>query len=76
MLIFLINRNGAGWYKKLKREVTAICEVERRISFVDATGTPQGSPRYYNDFIYLGHDPERFKRVYSVVGDVVNKGIA
>lgn len=72
--IFLLNRTGAAWYKTLTRQVTAICEVERRISFLDATGTPQGSPRYYNDFIYLGRDPKRFKQVYSVVGDVVIKG--
>lgn len=71
--IFLLNRTGAAWYKTLIKRVTAICEVKKRISFVDASGTPQPSPRYYNDFIYLGRDPERFDRVYSAIGDVVNK---
>lgn len=69
--IFLLNRTGAAWYKTLRRQVTAVCEVEKRISFVDATGKPQGSPRYYNDFLYLGDNPTRFESLFAAVGDVV-----
>jgi len=68
--IMLLNRTGAAWYKKRKREVTAICEVDRRIAFLDESGKLQSSPRYYNDFIYLGKRPDKFESVFSAIGDV------
>jgi len=68
--IMLLNRTGAMWYKKRKREVTAICEVDRRIAFLDESGKLQSSPRYYNDFLYLGNRPDKFESVFSAIGDV------
>lgn len=68
--IILLNRTGAAWYKKLLKRVNALCEVEKRIAFIDATGEQQSSPRYYNDFIYLGKNDSVFKRVFSEIGDV------
>jgi hypothetical protein len=68
--IMLLNRTGAAWYKKSIKQVTAICEVYRRIAFLDENGNLQSSPRYYNDFLYLGTQPEKFKKVFSSIGDV------
>ena len=68
--ILLLNRTGAAWYRQLKKKVNAVCEVDTRIAFLDANGHKQSSPRYYNNFLYLGKDVERFKQVFQVVGDV------
>lgn len=68
--ILLLNRTGAAWYKARTKEVTAICEVHKRIAFIDENGQRQSSPRYYNDFLYLGKDVEKFVDVFSRIGDV------
>lgn len=68
--IILLNRTGAAWYKKLLKRASALCEVEKRIPFIDATGKQQDSPRYYNDFIYLGKNTALFEEVFSEIGDV------
>lgn len=68
--ILLLNRTGAAWYKKLKKEVTAICEAEKRIAFLDATGKRQKSPPHYNDFLYLGSNVELFEQKYAELGEV------
>jgi hypothetical protein len=68
-IILLLNRTGASWYKHLLRQVTAVCEVDKRIAFIDANGHRQSSPRYYNDFVYLGKDVETFSRVFGEIGD-------
>jgi hypothetical protein len=68
--ILLLNRTGAAWYKKLKKNVNAICEAEKRIAFLDATGKRQKSPRYYNDFLYLGSNVELFSKKYTGLGEV------
>ena len=64
-VILLLNRTGAAWYSKLKKRVSAVCEVQRRIAFIDEKGQQQKSPRYYNDFLYLGRDVKTFKRVFG-----------
>ncbi len=69
-IILLLNRTGASWYKHLLRQVTAVCEVDKRIAFIDANGHRQSSPRYYNDFVYLGKDVETFSRVFGEIGDI------
>lgn len=68
--ILLLNRTGAKWYKKCVSQVSAICEVEKRIAFIDERGVKQNSPRYYNDFLYLGKDTGKFKSIFRTVGDV------
>jgi hypothetical protein len=68
--ILLLNRTGAFWYKQLKKKVTAICEVDTRIAFLDANENKQSSPRYYNDFLYFGKDVEQFKQVFEAIGEV------
>ncbi len=69
-VILLLNRTGAAWYKQLKKKVTAICEVNTRIVFLDAAGKKQSSPRYYNDFLYLGNAVKQFKQVFEAIGEV------
>ena len=68
--IVLLNRSGASWYRQLKKKVAAVCEVDKRIAFLDATGFPQGSPRYNNDFLYLGQNVELFQEVFKPLGEV------
>jgi hypothetical protein len=66
----LLNRSGASWYRQLKKKVAAVCEVDKRIAFLDATGFPQGLPRYNNDFLYLGQNVELFQEVFKPLGEV------
>jgi hypothetical protein len=68
--IFLVNRSGAAWYVDLQEEFTALCQVRKRISFWTPEGKPEGSPRYNNDFLYLGTNPTRFREVFATVGRV------
>jgi hypothetical protein len=68
--IFLVNRTGAAWYIDLTQQFTAVCQVRKRISFWTPEGKPEGSPRYYNDFLYLGPSLKKFKKVFSEVGKV------
>jgi hypothetical protein len=68
--ILLLNRTGAKWYKHCVSQVSAICEVEKRIAFIDEYGVKQNSPRYYNDFLYLGRDIDKFKSIFSAIGEV------
>jgi hypothetical protein len=68
--ILLLNRTEAGWYKALQQKVTAVCEVTKRISFIDENGIPQQSPRYYSDFLYLGQEREKFREVFNRIGEV------
>lgn len=68
--VFLLNRSGAKWYRLCLKQVTAVCQVYNRICFIDQDGKQQKSPRYYNDFVYLGTESARFKQVFSAIGDV------
>ena len=68
--IFLLNRSGAEWYSDIKPEFTAICEVRKRIAFIDSKGVKQTSPRYNNDFLYLGNDSAKFDEIFSTIGAV------
>lgn len=69
--ILLLNRTGAAWYKKLKKNVNAICEAEKRIAFLDATSKRKKSPSHYNDFLYLGSNVELFREKYGKWGEVI-----
>lgn len=62
--IFLVNRTGARWYSRILDEADAHIEIQDRIAFIDAQGRQQKSPRYYNDFLYLGGQPDRFKAAF------------
>jgi len=68
--IFLLNHSRAAWYMKAKENCTAICEVEKRIAFINAEGIQQKHPRYPNDFLYLGRNVEKFKKVFAGIGNV------
>ena len=59
--IFLVNRTGANWYRNLRKHFEVI-EVADRIAFLNPSGQPEKSPRYYNDFLYLGKKRDRFQR--------------
>lgn len=68
--IFLVNRTGASWYVDLLERFSGVCQVRKRISFWTPEGKPEGSPRYYNDFLYLGKSTKKFQQVFSSVGKV------
>ena len=69
--VFLVNRTGAGRYVDLAEKFNAVCQARRRISFLTPEGKPENSPRYYNDFLYLGKDVAAFREVFSAVGRVI-----
>lgn len=66
--IFLVNRTGAAWYQDLIENFDAVCQVRKRISFYTPEGKPEGSPRYYNDFLYLGSKSDLFIKVFAEIG--------
>ena len=66
--IFLVNRTGAAWYVDLADQFDALCQVRKRISFLNPEGKVEGSPRYHNDILYLGPNVEKFVAVFSPVG--------
>ena len=68
--IFLLNRTGAEWYRHALQNVCAICEVHKRIPFIDAEGKPQRGSRNYNDFLYLGAEKELFAHLFGAVGTI------
>lgn len=68
--IFLVNRTGAGWYMDLSERFDAICQVRKRISFLTPEGKPEGNPRYYNDFLYLGKNAAKFREVFGDIGRI------
>jgi predicted RNA methylase len=68
--ILLLNNTRAAWYKAGIKQVSAICEVHKRIAFIDENGERQSSPRHSNDFLYLGEDVDKFIEVFSGIGDV------
>jgi hypothetical protein len=68
--IFLVNRTGAAWYQDLIEEFDTTCQVRKRISFYTPEGKPEGSPRYYNDFLYLGRDTLPFMLLFEEVGRI------
>jgi len=66
--IFMVNRTGAAWYVDLADQFDALCQVRKRISFLNPEGKVEGSPRYHNDILYLGPNVEKFVAVFSPVG--------
>ena len=68
--IVLLNRTGAAWYRELLGHCSAICEVKKRIAFLSPEEVQEKSPRYYNDFLYLGDRVAEFKKVFGVIGNV------
>ena len=69
-ILFLVNRTEASWYKDLTVNFNAICEVTKRIAFFDSKGKPSKSARYYNDFLYLGNNCQKFDCVFGEIGRV------
>ncbi len=59
--ILLLNRTGAAWYREKKKRASAICEVWKRIHFLDATGTPE-SFQIPQRFLVLGTAPGKVRR--------------
>jgi hypothetical protein len=69
--IFLINRTGSNWFRTVKPELSAICQVHQRIKFINQDGQAVGSPMYDNDFLCIGEAiADKFTEVFSGVGDV------
>lgn len=69
--IFLINRSGSNWFRQAKKDLSAVCQVHKRIKFVNQEGAIASSPMYDNDFLCIGTEiADEFERVFSTVGDV------
>ena len=68
--IMLLNRSEADWYKESLQKIDAICEVKKRIAFLNASGQKQPSPRYHNDFLYIGRNVKKFKQEFESLGEL------
>jgi phage N-6-adenine-methyltransferase len=67
--IVLVNQSSAHWYHCLLSAAAADCKVWGRIKFVDAGGKSPGDPSRGQTFFYFGPDPQRFRTVFSQMGD-------
>lgn len=69
--IFLLNRSDGMWYRQIKKQLAAVCEVHSRICFIGENGDASDRPMYANDFLCIGGElVERFAEVFSGIGDV------
>jgi hypothetical protein len=62
-IIMLVNRSDASWYYDLIPDFDAYYQKRGRINFICGNPDPdlvRDSPRYSNDFLYLGKYPEHF----------------
>lgn len=67
--IFLVNRSQSARYRAIKAGFSACCEVYKRISFVSQDGIVCRSPRYYNDFLYIGPSIGTFFEAFKEIGE-------
>ncbi len=69
--IFLINRSGSRWFRNIKKDLSAVCQVHDRIKFINQFGEVAGSPMYDNDFLCIGESiVDAFAELFSGIGDV------
>lgn len=68
--IVLTNNSGdTGWHHALQAACDAMCIVKGRIKF-ESTTRESNSPAMGQSFFYFGNDIERFKDVFSDIGNV------
>jgi DNA N-6-adenine-methyltransferase (Dam) len=66
-IILLVNRSDGKWYHDRVPQFHAYYERRERIKFIgtNAKGEKATSPRYSNDYLYLGHRPQQFFDHYA-----------
>jgi hypothetical protein len=68
--VVLTNNSGdTGWHHALQSACAAMCIVKGRIKF-ESTTRESNSPAMGQSFFYFGDDIERFKDVFSDIGNV------
>jgi len=68
-IVLTNNSADTGWHRAMQDACTRMCTTTGRIRF--ESPTRQGnSPAMGQSFFYFGDDPERFKDVFSNIGNV------
>lgn len=68
-IVLTNNSADTGWHRSLQDACTRMCTTTGRIRF--ESPTRQGnSPAMGQSFFYFGDDPDRFKDVFSAIGNV------
>jgi hypothetical protein len=63
-------RTDTRWFRRLM-SVSTVCLTHGRIHFINANGEP-GTPTIGASFFYYGHNPTRFAKLFSEVGDIID----
>jgi phage N-6-adenine-methyltransferase len=66
------NATETGWFQTLSLYASALCFPRGRVRFWHP-GRPSATPLQGQAVLYLGPDPERFARRFSVFGTVVHR---
>ena len=68
-IVLTNNSADTGWHRAMQDACTRMCTTTGRIRF--ESPTRQGnSPAMGQSFFYFGDDPERFKDIFSAIGNV------
>jgi hypothetical protein len=67
--IFVLNRSDSSAYREVRDEFSGYCELRKRVRFLNPEGVEEKSPRYANDVLYIGPNPDLFGEVFSGLGD-------
>lgn len=72
-IVLVNNATETKWAKELMRHSTAICFVDKRIKFLDETGTPKNQPLQGQMIVYRGGNLTGFKLNFDSLGTVLFK---
>lgn len=60
--VLVNNATETNWFQLLLKTVTAVWFIDRRIKYIDITGTPANSPLQGQCMMYFGSNVGRFKK--------------
>ncbi len=75
--LLLPGKCARAWYQNLAKVGALLCELSERVEFLKE-GVPDTNPKDDSVLFYLGHDPDRFERIFKRLGYIgsryVNQG--
>lgn len=69
-LVLVNNATETAWFQGLAQRASAVCFPRRRVRFLDPLGNP-GAPLQGQAVVYLGDNPEAFKKNFQSFGFVL-----
>ena len=72
-IVLVNNATETQWFQSLVKESSAICLVERRISFYNVDGKNVSGNTRGQVFVYIGQSHLKFKDVFESIGLVFQK---